>query len=42
MAAWRGPGNVGYVGGRWKEEFAASGTFHYFAWPLLDPGRLTG
>ena len=34
-----GPGNVGYVGGRWKEDFDGDGQFHYFLCPLLGPGR---
>jgi hypothetical protein len=34
-----GPGNKGYVGGRWKEDFDGNGIFHYFSCPLLGPGR---
>ena len=34
-----GPGDVGYVGGRWKEDFDGDGQFHYFLCPLLGPGR---
>jgi len=36
-----GPGDVGYVGGRWKEDFDGDGQFHYFLCPLLGPGRPT-
>lgn len=34
-----GPGDTGYVGGRWKEDFDGDGEFHYFLCPLLGPGR---
>jgi hypothetical protein len=34
-----GPGDAGYVGGRWKEDFDGDGEFHYFSCPLLGPGR---
>jgi hypothetical protein len=34
-----GPGDPGYVGGRWKEDFDGDGEFHYFLCPLLGPGR---
>ncbi len=34
-----GPGDVGYLGGRWKEDFDGDGEFHYFLCPLLPPGR---
>jgi hypothetical protein len=34
-----GPGNRGYVGGRWKEDFDGDGTFHFFLCPLPGPGR---
>ena len=34
-----GPGDRGYVGGRWKEDFDGDGVFHYFECPLLGPGR---
>jgi len=36
-----GPGDRGYVGGRWKEDFDGDGEFHYFLCPLLGPGRET-
>ena len=36
-----GPGDPGYVGGRWKEDFDGDNTFHYFLCPLLGPGRDT-
>jgi hypothetical protein len=35
-----GPGDAGYVGGRWKEDFDGDGEFHYFMCPLLGPGRI--
>lgn len=35
-----GPGDHGYVGGRWMEDFNNTGTFHYFSCPLLGPGRM--
>ena len=34
-----GPGDTGYLGGRWKEDFDGDGEFHYFMCPLLPPGR---
>ena len=34
-----GPGNVGYGGGRWNEDFDGDGQCHYFLCPLLGPGR---
>ena len=34
-----GPGDQGYVGGRWVEDFDGDGVFHYFICPLLGPGR---
>jgi hypothetical protein len=34
-----GPGDVGYVGGRWKADFDGDGEYHYFLCPLLGPGR---
>lgn len=34
-----GPGDRGYVGGRWMEDMDGDGTFHYFLCPLLGPGR---
>ena len=34
-----GPGNPGYKGGRWKEDFDEDGEYHYFICPLLGPGR---
>ena len=34
-----GPGDHGYVGGRWMEDFDGDGVFHYFSCPLLGPGR---
>lgn len=34
-----GPGDRGYLGGRWMEDFGGTGTFHYFSCPLLGPGR---
>ncbi len=34
-----GLGDVGYVGGRWQEDFDGDGQFHYFLCPLLGPGR---
>jgi len=34
-----GPGDVGYRGGRWKEDFDGDGEYHYFLCPLLGPGR---
>ena len=33
-----GPGDPGYLGGRWKLEIA-EGEFKYFSCPLLPPGR---
>lgn len=35
-----GPGDPGYVGGRWKEDLGG-GNYHYFLCPLLGPGRET-
>lgn len=34
-----GPGDPGYLGGRWMEDFDGDGEFHYFLCPLLGPGR---
>jgi hypothetical protein len=34
-----GPGDVGYVGGRWKEDIDGDGVYHFFSCPLLGPGR---
>ena len=34
-----GPGDVGYVGGRWMEDIDGDGELHYFSCPLLGPGR---
>ncbi|MCP4245733.1 MAG: hypothetical protein GY778_01670 [bacterium] len=34
-----GPGDQGYVGGRWKADFDGDGEFDYFSCPLLGPGR---
>lgn len=34
-----GPGDVGYKGGRWVEDFDGDGELHYFLCPLLPPGR---
>ncbi len=34
-----GPGDPGYKGGRWKEDFDGDGEYHYFSCPLLGPGR---
>jgi hypothetical protein len=34
-----GPGDVGYLGGRWMEDFDGDGELHYFLCPLLPPGR---
>jgi hypothetical protein len=34
-----GPGDPGYVGGRWVETFM-TGEPHYFSCPLLGPGRV--
>ena len=34
-----GPGDQGYVGGRWVEDFDGDGVNHYFVCPLLGPGR---
>ena len=34
-----GPGDHGYVGGRWAEDFDGDGEFNYFLCPLLGPGR---
>ena len=36
-----GPGDTNYLGGRWMEDFDGDGQFHYFACPLLGPGRET-
>src|SRR4051812_48983809 len=40
-----GPGNPGYLGGRWWEDLNHNGTQdagdHYFLCPLLGPGRET-
>lgn len=35
-----GPGDPGYLGGRWAEDFDGDGTDHHFLCPLLGPGRL--
>ncbi|HEX9745918.1 MAG TPA: hypothetical protein VGB30_10880 [bacterium] len=34
-----GPGDRGYLGGRWMEDFDGDGEYHYFLCPLLGPGR---
>ena len=34
-----GPGDPGYVGGRWAEDFDGDGIYHFFLCPLLGPGR---
>ncbi len=34
-----GPGDAGYLGGRWKADFDGDGEFIYFSCPLLGPGR---
>jgi hypothetical protein len=34
-----GPGDPGYLGGRWKADFDGDGNFDYFSCPLLPPGR---
>jgi len=34
-----GPGDRGYLGGRWKEDFDGNGEFHFFVCPLLGEGR---
>ena len=34
-----GPGDPGYVGGRWIEDFDGDGVYHTFSCPLLGPGR---
>ena len=34
-----GPGDRGYIGGRWVEDFDGDGVDHYFLCPLLGPGR---
>lgn len=40
-----GPGDPGYLGGRWWEDLNGNGTMdaddHYFLCPLLGPGRPT-
>jgi len=40
-----GPGDPGYLGGRWWEDTNGNGiqdaTDHYFLCPLLPPGRTT-
>ena len=36
-----GPGDQGYVGGRWMADFDGDGQFDYFSCPLLGPGRTT-
>ena len=36
-----GPGDRGYVGGRWAEDFDGDGVYHFFVCPLLGPGRPT-
>jgi hypothetical protein len=40
-----GPGDPGYLGGRWWEDLNGNGvqdaTDHYFHCPLLGPGRAT-
>ena len=40
-----GPGDAGYLGGRWWEDLNGNGiqdpTDHYFLCPLLGPGRET-
>ena len=35
-----GPGDPGYLGGRWKQP-TGDGGYHYFLCPLLPPGRPT-
>lgn len=34
-----GPGDVGYLGGRWAEDFDGDGVYSFFLCPLLPPGR---
>ncbi|MEK6797904.1 MAG: hypothetical protein AABZ12_02955 [Planctomycetota bacterium] len=34
-----GPGDLGYVGGRWRADFDGDGEFSHFLCPLLGPGR---
>lgn len=34
-----GPGDRGYVGGRWMADFDGDGEFDHFECPLLGPGR---
>jgi hypothetical protein len=34
-----GPGDTGYLGGRWKEDFDGNGVHHDFMCPLLGKGR---
>lgn len=34
-----GPGDPGYRGGRWAEDFDGDGEFRYFLCPLIPPGR---
>ncbi len=34
-----GPGDTGYIGGRWMADFDGDGEFAYFGCPLLGPGR---
>lgn len=34
-----GPGDPGYLGGRWKQDFDGDGVFEYFLCPLIGPGR---
>jgi hypothetical protein len=36
-----GPGDRGYVGGRWIEDIDGDGVYHTFSCPLLGPGRDT-
>ena len=36
-----GPGDAGYLGGRWKTDFDGDGVFDYFVCPLIGPGRET-
>jgi hypothetical protein len=36
-----GPGDQGYVGGRWMADLDGNGVVDYFSCPLLGPGRTT-
>ena len=36
-----GPGDKGYVGGRWVEDIDGDCIPHYFSCPLIGPGRET-